>query len=102
MGRGVAAVAAELERRLHVRQTIVRGKVVTPKSRSSRRTMEIGPRTASVLDEVWQTSRHRTDDSFVFGHPQKGTPVDPTKLSRDYMRPCPQGCGDQQAVPPLA
>jgi integrase len=76
-----------LERRLHVRETIVRGKVVTPKSRSSRRTMEIGPRTAKVLDEVWQASRYRTDDSFVFGHPQKGAPVDPTKLSTDYMRP---------------
>jgi integrase len=77
-----------LERRLHVRETIVRGKtVVTPKSRSSRRTMEIGPRTARVLNEVWQASRYRSDDSFVFGHPALGTPIDPTKLSRDYMRP---------------
>jgi integrase len=82
-----------LERRLHVRETIVRGKVVTPKSRSSRRTMEIGPRTGRTLDEVWQTSCYRTDDSFVFGHPQKGTPVDPTKLSRDYMRPALKAAG---------
>jgi integrase len=82
-----------LERRLHVRETIVRGKIVTPKSRSSRRTMEIGPRTAKVLDEVWQASRYRTDDSFVFGHPQKGTPVDPTKLSRDFMRPALKAAG---------
>jgi integrase len=49
--------------------------------------MEIGPRTASVLDEVWQASLYHADDSFVFGHPTLGTAVDPTKLSRDYMRP---------------
>jgi integrase len=34
-----------LDRRLHVRETIVRGQLVTPKNRSSRRTMELGPRT---------------------------------------------------------
>jgi hypothetical protein len=49
--------------------------------------MEIGPRTAAVLDEVWQASRYRSDDSLVFCHPALGTPLDPTKLSRDYMRP---------------
>lgn len=76
-----------LERRLHVRETIVRGKVVTPKTRSSRRTMEIGPRTAKVLDEVWQASRYRADDSFVFGHPALGTAVDPTKLSSATCAP---------------
>src|SRR5215210_6160966 len=76
-----------LDRRLHVRETIVRGQLVTPKSRSSRRTMEIGPRTAVVLDDVWKATRYRADDDLVFGHPLIGTPVDPTKLSRDYMRP---------------
>jgi integrase len=82
-----------LERRLHVRETIVRGQLVTPKSRSSRRTMEIGPRTAGVLDEVWKASRYRSDESLVFGHPALGTPVDPTKLSRDYMRPALKAAG---------
>jgi integrase len=82
-----------LDRRLHVRETIVRGQLVTPKSRSSRRTMELGPRTAGVLDEVWKASRYRSDDSLVFGHPTLGTPVDPTKLSRDYMRPALKAAG---------
>ena len=82
-----------LERRLHVRETIVRGKVVSPKSRSSRRTMELWPRTATVLDEVWQVSLYRADDSFVFGHPTLGTALDPTKLSRDYMRPALSAAG---------
>jgi integrase len=63
-----------LDRRLHVRETIVRGKIVTPKSRNSRRTMELAPRTASVLDEVWKTSRYRSDESLVFGHPALGLP----------------------------
>ena len=31
-------------------------------------------------------SRYRSDESLVFGHPALGTPIDPTKLSRDYMR----------------
>jgi integrase len=48
--------------------------------------MELGPRTASVLDEVWKASRYQADDDLVFGHPALGTPIDPTKLSRDYMR----------------
>jgi integrase len=48
--------------------------------------IELGPRTAEVLDEVWKASRYRSDESLVFGHPALGTPVDPTKLSRDYMR----------------
>lgn len=82
-----------LERRVHVRETIVRGKTVAPKSRTSRRTMEIGPRTARVLDDVWQASRYRSDDSLVFGHPTLGTPIDPTKLSRNYMRPALKAAG---------
>ncbi len=82
-----------LDRRLHVRETIVRGLIVTPKSRTSRRTMELRPRTAGVLDEVWKASRYRADDSLVFGHPALGSPIDPTKLSRDYMRPALKAAG---------
>ncbi len=78
---------------VHVRQTIVRGKVVTPKSRSARRTMELGPRTAGILDEVWKARVHCSDDSLVFGHPSLGSPIDPTKLSRDYMRPALKAAG---------
>ena len=76
-----------LEHRLHVRETIVRGKVVTPKSRTSRRTIELGPHASEVLGSVYEESRYRSDDSFVFAHPALGTPLDPSKLSRDYMRP---------------
>lgn len=76
-----------LDRRLTVRQSLVRGKFQTPKSRASRRTIELGPRTAEVLREQWRASRYQSDDSLVFCHPALGTPLDPSKISRDYMRP---------------
>ena len=38
-------------------------------------------------------SRYRSEDSLVFGHPVLGTAVDPTKLSRDYMRPALKAAG---------
>jgi integrase len=75
-----------LEGRLHVRESLVRGRFQTPKSRTSRRMIELGPRTGAVLQEVWQASRYRSDESLVFCHPALGTPLDPSKLSRDYMR----------------
>jgi hypothetical protein len=39
---------------------------------------------------------------LVFGHPALGTPIDPTKLSRDYMKPALKGRRDHEAVPALA
>lgn len=76
-----------LEARLSVKQALVRGRFQTPKSRASRRMIELGPRTVGVLDETWQASRYHGDDDLVFGHPALGTPLDPSKLSRQYMRP---------------
>jgi integrase len=76
-----------LEGRLHVREALVRGRFGAPKSRSSRRMLELGPRMAATLQEQWQESRYRADDSLVFCHPALGSPLDPSKLSRSYMRP---------------
>jgi integrase len=76
-----------LEGRVHVRQTLVRGRMTTPKSRASRRTIEVGPRILAALQEHYKGSRYTSEDSLVFCHPQLGTPLDPSKLSRDYMRP---------------
>jgi integrase len=75
-----------LEGRLRVREAIVRGKFGAPKSRTSNRTIELGPRTVAVLQDVWRESRYRTDECLVFPHPTLGTPLDPSKVSRDYMR----------------
>ncbi|MBA2383683.1 MAG: site-specific integrase [Actinobacteria bacterium] len=76
-----------LERRLSVRQAFVRAEMTTPKSRMSRRTLDFGSRVADALNEQWAVSRYRADDSLVFGHPQLGTPLDPSKVTRDYLRP---------------
>jgi integrase len=78
---------ALLEGRLTVRQSFVRGEFTTPKSRTSRRTIELGAQVLAALNEQWQASRYRTDADLVFGHPALGSPLDPSKLSRDYLRP---------------
>jgi len=76
-----------LDGRLHVRQAWVRNELTTPKSRTSRRRLDLGRRTLDVLQEQWQASQYRGDDDLVFCHPALGTPLDPTKLTRDYLRP---------------
>lgn len=75
-----------LEGRLHVRQAFVMGAMTTPKSRASRRTVSFGPVTQAALQEQWSRSRYRADTDLVFGHPLLGTPLDPSKISRVYMR----------------
>jgi hypothetical protein len=47
----------------------VRGRFTTPKSRASRRVVELGPRTLAILAEQWQRTSYRGDDDLVFGHP---------------------------------
>jgi integrase len=49
--------------------------------------IELGSRTAALLQEQWQQSSYRGDEEFVFCHPHKGTTLDPSKLSRAYLRP---------------
>lgn len=78
---------ALLDGRLTVRQAFVRGEFTTPKSRSSRRTIDLGAQVLAALDEQWQASRYRGEADLVFGHPALGHPLDPSKLSRDYLRP---------------
>jgi integrase len=76
-----------LEGRLTVREAFVRGQFHAPKSKASRRTIELGPRALEELQEQWTASAYRGDDELVFGHPEKGTPLDASKLGRLYMRP---------------
>lgn len=76
-----------LEGRLTVREAYVRGAFQTPKSKASRRTIELGPRALQVLQEQWAATSYKGDDELVFGHPLKGSPLDPSKLGREYLRP---------------
>jgi integrase len=73
--------------RLTVREAFVRGQFQAPKSKASRRTIELGPRALEALQDQWTASAYRGEDELVFGHPEKGTPLDPSKLGRLYMRP---------------
>jgi integrase len=73
------------ERRVRVRQQFTRGEIAEPKSRASRRTVELGPLTAQALEEQFKASLYRADECLVFGHPALGTPLDPSKLTRTYL-----------------
>ena len=75
-----------LESRLQVRQALVKGRFTTPKSRSSRRTIDLGPRTCQLLAQHWQQTPYQGDDELVFCHPHKGTPLDPARLARVYLK----------------
>lgn len=74
-----------LERAVSVRQQYVRNEITTPKSKAGRRTVPLGPVAAQALEEHYQVSLHRADESIVFSHPALGTPLDPSKLSK-YAR----------------
>ena len=82
-----------LEGRVQVREALVKGRFTTPKSRSGRRLIELGPRTFALLQERWQKTAFQGDDELVFCHPQLGTPLDPSKLTRLYMRPALERAG---------
>jgi integrase len=71
---------------VQVREAYVKGRFTTPKSRSSRRLIELGPRTSELLGEHWSESPFQGDEELVFCHPDKGTPLDPSKLARCYLR----------------
>jgi integrase len=61
-----------LEGRLQVREALVRGRFTSPKSRSGKRLLELGPRTLALLQDHWQQTPFHGDDELVFCHPQLG------------------------------
>jgi integrase len=89
-----------LEGLLTVRQSLVRGQLTSPKSRASRRTIELGPRALAVLAEQWEATYFRGDDDFVFCHPQLGAALDPSRLSRRYLRPALKRAGIEKPFRP--
>lgn len=90
-----------LEGRLTVREALVKGRLTTPKSRSSRRLIELGPRTRELLAEHWRQTPFQGDGELVFCHPTKGTPLDPSKLARRYMRPALRWAGIDKPFRPF-
>jgi integrase len=90
-----------LEAKIKVRETFVRGRFTTPKSRASRRVVELGPRTLAVLEEQWQRTSYRGDDDLVFGHPTKGTPLETGKLAKRYLKPALARAGIEKPFRPF-
>jgi integrase len=76
-----------LDNRLTVRQALVKGRFTTPKSKTSKRTIDLGPHTTQTLAKHWQHTAFKGDDELVFCHPQKGAPIDPARLAREHLRP---------------
>jgi integrase len=90
-----------LESKIEVREALVRGEFTTPKSKSSRRVIELGPRTCAALEDHWQHTAHQSDDDLVFCHPQRGTPLDPSKLSFGYLKPALKRAGIRKRFRPF-
>jgi integrase len=90
-----------LEGRLTVREALVRGRFTTPKSRSSRRLLELGPRTRELLADHWRETRFQGDEELVFCHRLKGTPLDPSRLARSYLRPALRRAGVEKPFRPF-
>jgi integrase len=76
-----------LEGVLSVRESYVRGQFQSPKSRKSKRAFGLGPITLAALDEQWQETVYKTDADLVFCHLQLGSPLDPSRLSKVFLRP---------------
>ena len=70
-----------------IRETFTRGRFGTPKSRKSLRTLEVGPVAVEMLKGQYEATRYRGDSDLVFCHPQLGSPLDPSNLTKRYLRP---------------
>jgi integrase len=46
-----------------------------------------------LLAEHWRQSPFQGEDELVFSHPEKGTPLDPGKLARVYLKPALERAG---------
>jgi integrase len=89
-----------LNRRLEVRQAWVRNAMTTPKSCASRRSIEFGLKTAAALEEQFRATAYKADHALVFGHPELGTPLDPSELTRSYVKPALKAAGIVKPLQP--
>jgi integrase len=90
-----------LEVKIEIRETYVRGRFTTPKSKASRRVLELGPRTLAVLEEQWRGTSYRADDDLVFGHPTKGTPIETSGVAKRYLKPALARAGIEKPFRPF-
>jgi integrase len=76
--------------RIRVRNTFVRGEHSTDgkSDLSTRRSVPMADRLAGELDRWSKRSAYKTDDDLVFAHPQKGTALDRSKVTRRFKAAC--------------
>jgi integrase len=76
--------------RIRVRNTFVRGEHSTEgkSDRSTRRSVPMADRLAGELDRWSKRSAYDTEDDLVFAHPEKGTPLDRSKVSKRFKAAC--------------
>lgn len=89
------------EGRLRVTAAYVRGRFTSPKSRASRRVVELGIRTRELLTEHRLSSAYGESGELVFCHPETGGPLDPSRLSRRYLRPALKRAGIPEPFRPF-
>src|SRR5205807_1336933 len=63
--------------------------------------LEVGPRTRELLADHWRQTSFQGDEELVFCHPQSGTPLDPSKLARCYLRPALKRAGIRKPFRPF-
>jgi integrase len=89
-----------LNRSLEVNRAWVRNEMTTPKSKASRRTIQYGLKTAAALEEHYKVTAYKGDAALVFGHPELGTPLDPSKLTSLYVKKALKTAGITKPIQP--
>ncbi len=70
--------------RVRVHRAIVDGRLTTPKSRSSERSVPLASRLVAELEQHHRQSPYNADDDLVFAHPHTGRVLDDTRLRRRW------------------
>jgi len=76
--------------RIRVRNTFVRGEHSSQgkSDLSTRRSVPMADRLAGELDRWSKRSEYRADGDLVFAHPQTGSPLDRSKVSKRFKTAC--------------
>jgi integrase len=76
--------------RIRVRNTFVRGEHSTDgkSDLSTRRSVPMADRLAGELDRWSKRTAYDTYDDLVFAHPEKGTPLDRSKVTKRFKAAC--------------
>jgi integrase len=55
----------------------------------------------ALLQEHWRASAYQGEDELVFCHPTSGKPLDPSRVSRWFMRPALKRAGIEKPFRPF-